>query len=103
FISCVLGGWTAWRTGKSVAESWEGMPRLILYVALLGLGIRFVHHALFGAPMLDLTAYALDCLVLTVISLAAFRQCRTQQMTERYYWLFEKTSRFSWRRKTDRH
>lgn len=22
FITCVLGGWTAWRTGKSVAESW---------------------------------------------------------------------------------
>ncbi|MBK5569646.1 DUF6867 family protein [Ensifer sp. 2YAB10] len=99
FISCVLGGWTAWRTGKSVAESWEDMRRLLLYVALLGLGIRFVHHALFAGTMFSLQYYIVDTVVLLLFATAGFRYYRTKQMTNNYYWLYEKASPFSWKAK----
>ncbi|RVI98997.1 hypothetical protein CN193_21870 [Sinorhizobium meliloti] len=98
-ISCVLGGWTAWRTGKSVAQSWQGMPRLILYVALLGLGIRFVHHALFDSPMFGLRYYLADTVALLTFAAIAFRYHRTEQMTTHYHWLYEKASPVSWRSK----
>jgi len=48
-VSLLIGGWTAWRTGKSVAEGWGNLvPHVVVYTLLLGLGIRFVHHALFN-------------------------------------------------------
>ncbi|KQW72457.1 DUF6867 family protein [Ensifer sp. Root127] len=99
FITCVLGGWTAWRTGKSVAEGWEELPRLFVYVALLGLGIRFVHHALFEGTMFSLQYYFADTLVLLLVAVAGFRYFRTKQMTNNYYWLYEKASPFSWKAK----
>ncbi|MQW85824.1 DUF6867 family protein [Sinorhizobium saheli] len=99
FITCVLGGWTAWRTGKSVAESWGELPRLLLYVALLGLGIRFVHHALFGGTMLSLQYYIVDTIVLLLFATLGYRYYRTRQMANNYYWLYEKTSPFSWKAK----
>jgi hypothetical protein len=87
FITCVLGGWTAWRTGKSVAESWGGVPRLVIYVALLGWGIRFIHHALFNGTMFTLQYYIVDTLVLLLFATAGFRYYRTKQMASMYYWL----------------
>ena len=99
FISCVLGGWTAWRTGKSVAESWHNVPRLLLYEALLGLAIRFIHHALFGGTMFSLQYYIVDTIVLLLFATVAFRYYRTKQMTKIYYWLYEKASPFSWKTK----
>lgn len=99
FISCLIGGWTAWRTGKSVAESWQTVPRLLTYVALLGLAIRFVHHALFGGTMFSLQYYIVDTVVLLLFATAGFRYYRTRQMANNYYWLYEKASPFSWKAK----
>ncbi len=99
FISCVIGGWTAWRTGKTVAENWQTVARLLTYVALLGLAIRFVHHALFGGTMFSLQYYVVDTLVLLLFATAGFRYYRTKQMANNYYWLYEKASPFSWKAK----
>jgi len=51
FITIIMGGWTAWRTGKSVAEDWQSYGTLVIYVLLLGAAIRFIHHALFHGTM----------------------------------------------------
>ena len=98
-VSVIIGGWTAWRTGKSVAEGWQDMGTVVLYTALLGLGIRFIHHALFGGTMFSLQYYVVDTLVLLVFATAGFRFYRTKQMTSNYYWLYEKVSPFSWKNK----
>ena len=98
-ISVIIGGWTAWRTGKSVAEGWQEMGTVVLYVALLGLGIRFIHHALFGGTMFSLQYYIVDTIVLLLFATAGFRFYRTRQMTSNYYWLYEKASPFSWKSK----
>ncbi|ASY64017.1 hypothetical protein SJ05684_c25780 [Sinorhizobium sojae CCBAU 05684] len=99
FITCAIGGWTAWRTGKSVAENWQSFQRLLTYVALLGFAIRFVHHALFGGTMFSLQYYIVDTVVLLLFATAGFRYYLTKQMANNYYWLYEKASPFSWKAK----
>ncbi|WP_075289552.1 DUF6867 family protein [Pararhizobium arenae] len=99
FVSCIIGGWTAWRTGKSVADGWQNYSTVVIYTLLLGVAIRFVHHALFGGSMFNLQYYVVDTIVLLLFSTAGFRFYRTRQMANNYYWLYEKASPFSWRKK----
>ena len=99
FITVILGGWTAWRTGKSCAEIWQSATTLVVYVLLLGIAIRFVHHALFDGTMLTLQYYFVDTIVLLLFAGAGYRFYRTRQMTSMYYWLYEKASPFSWKAK----
>ena len=97
FITVILGGWTAWRTGKSVADGWYNYGTLVVYVLLLGVAIRFVHHALFHGTMLTPQYYMADTIVLFLIATLGYRYYRTRQMTNSYYWLYEPTSPFSWK------
>jgi predicted permease len=97
FITVIMGGWTAWRTGKSCAENWQSMTTLIVYVLLLGVAIRFIHHALFHGSMLTVQYYIVDTAVLLLFAVAGYRFYRTKQMTRMYYWLYEKASPFSWK------
>ncbi len=97
FVTVIMGGWTAWRTGKSVAENWQTYRTLVLYVLLLGVAIRFIHHALFNGSMLTLQYYFVDTAVLLLFATAGYRFYRTRQMTNNYYWLYEKASPFSWK------
>jgi hypothetical protein len=98
-IVVLLGFWTAWRTGKSVADSWGEYPRVVLYTFLLGFVMRFFHHALFAGPVLDAYYYTVDVVLLLIFSSAGFRIRRTNQMVNNYYWLYDKSSAFSWKKK----
>jgi len=100
-VSLLMGGWTAWRTGKSVAEGWGNLvPHVVIYTLLLGLGIRFIHHALFNGTMFSLHYYLIDTAILMVFSIAGFRFTRTKQMSTKYYWLYEKAGPFAWKKKS---
>ena len=99
FITVIMGGWTAWRTGKSVAENWQNYGTLVMYVLLLGVAIRFIHHALFHGTMLTPQYYVVDTAVLLLFATLGYRYYRTRQMTNNYYWLYEKASPFSWKSK----
>lgn len=99
FITVIMGGWTAWRTGKACAENWQGVRTLVTYVLLLGGAIRFIHHALFGGSMLTLQYYVVDTIVLLLFAGLGYRYYRTRQMTTIYYWLYEKVTPFSWKSK----
>jgi hypothetical protein len=99
FITVIMGGWTAWRTGKSVAENWQNYTTLLIYIVLLGVAIRFIHHALFGGSMLTVHYYLVDTAVLLLFATLGYRYYRTRQMTNNYYWLYEKASPFSWKPK----
>jgi hypothetical protein len=61
--------------------------------------MRFLHHALFNGPMLNGFYYTIDVVLLLVFSVAGFRTRRTSQMVNNYYWLYEKSSAFSWKKK----
>ncbi len=98
-ITVLMGGWTAWRTGKSAAEGWSKYSTLVIYTLLLGVAIRFIHHALFNGSMLTLQYYAVDTVILLLFATAGYRYYRTKQMTNNYYWLYEKASPFSWKAK----
>jgi hypothetical protein len=99
FIVLLLGFWTAWRAGKAVADGWNNYPLVIAYTLLLGFAMRFLHHALFDGPMLSAFYYVLDVVLLLIFSTAGYRYRRTAQMVNNYYWLYERTSAFSWKKK----
>ncbi len=98
-ITLVIGGWTAWRAGKACAETWRKPHVLALYTLLLAVGVRFLHFALFGGTFLSPHYYLVDAAILLAFSFAAYRFTRTNQMTTAYYWLYKKTSPFSWAEK----
>ena len=99
FVTCLLGGWAAWMTGKACAQTWR--PRLTLFFYLLGLGlaVRFIHHALFEGTMFSLQYYVVDAMVLLIVGFIGFRYTRTNQMANQYSWLYEKVSPLTWRSK----
>ena len=95
----LIGFWTAWRAGRAMAEGWRGYGAVVLCAFGLGIMMRFLHFALFEGPFLSLELYCIDLTVLLVFSIAGFQVRRTSQMTSSYYWLYERSSPFSWRRK----
>jgi len=98
-IIVILGFWTAWRAGRAVASNWDSYPLVVIYGFLIGLGLQFLHHALFNGPVFDPTIYIIDVVLLLAFGTAAYRYRRTDQMVNNYYWLYEKTSAFSWKKK----
>ena len=99
FLVVLLGFWTAWRTGKAVAEGWQGYATVVIYTLLLGVVMRFLHYSLFQGPMLSPLLYGVDVLILLAFSTAGFRLRRSRQMVDNYYWLYDRTSAFSWKKK----
>ncbi|MBS7698067.1 MULTISPECIES: DUF6867 family protein [unclassified Chelatococcus] len=96
-VTCIMGGWAAWMTGRAVARTWGSVAQCIAYLMVLGLGVRFIHFALFNGLLLSIHYYIVDTIVISVIGLAGYRYTRTRQMTTQYRWLYERTSAFSWR------
>ncbi|QPC85913.1 hypothetical protein GA830_03575 [Mesorhizobium sp. NBSH29] len=99
FVTCLLGGWAAWMTGRACAQTWRSYPSLILYLMLLGIAVRFIHHALFNGTMFSLHFYLVDAVVLLIIGTFGFRYTRADQMVSQYSWLYERTSLLSWKSK----
>ena len=97
--SCCSGFWTAWRAGKAVADGWGDYPLVIVYMLLLGLGDAFLHHALFNGPMFTPSTISSTSCILLVVRDGRLPLSRTNQMVNNYYWLYEKTSAFSWKEK----
>lgn len=99
FVTCLLGGWAAWMTGRACAQTWRSFNSLILYLLLLGIAVRFIHHALFDGTMFSLQFYIVDTIVLLIIGTLGFRYTRANQMVTQYHWLYERASLLSWKPK----
>ncbi|PZM14026.1 DUF6867 family protein [Rhizobium tubonense] len=99
FLVVLIGFWTAWRAGKAAADGWSSYPRVVVYTLLLALVMRFLHHALFDGPMLSAFYYVIDFVLLLIVATAGYRYRRTNQMVNNYYWLYERASVFSWKKK----
>ena len=98
-VTVVMGGAAAWQTGRAVASVWKPRWPLIFYILLLGLAVRFAHHALFEGTFLSPHYYIVDTLVLMLIAFIGWRTARARQMATQYEWLFESTSPGVWKRR----
>lgn len=98
-ITCVLGGWAAWMTGKACAQTWRSIGKLILFMCMLGAGVRFIHFALFEGTLLSLHYYIVDTIVMIILGCLGYQYTRTKQMVTQYSWLYEKSSPLSWKNK----
>lgn len=98
-VTCLLGGWAAWMTGKACAKTWRPYISLFVYLLALGLAVRFLHHALFDGTMFAAQYYIVDTIILLVIGTIGYQYTRTKQMVTQYHWLYERASPLSWRAK----
>ena len=71
-ITCLLGGWAAWMTGRACAQTWRSLPQLLVYLIPLGAAVRFIHFALFEGTLLSLHYYLVDTIVLMIIGAIGF-------------------------------
>ena len=97
FVTLLLGGGAAWMTGRACAQTWRPYSSLAIYLLALGVGIRFIHHALFEGSMSSVQFYIVDTVILLAIGFVAYRFTRTGQMVTQYHWLYERTGPLSWK------
>ena len=96
-VTGVIGGGAAFLSGRAIAQTWRPFWNVLLYMAMLGAGVRFVHFALFEATLLSPASYTVDTLYLVAVGALAWRMTRAAQMATQYYWLYERTSPLTWR------
>jgi hypothetical protein len=96
-VTGVIGGGAAFLAGRAIAQTWRPFWHVLIYMAMLGAAVRFVHFALFEATLLSPASYAADTAYLLVLGAAAWRITRAAQMATQYYWLYRRTGPFTWR------
>ena len=96
-VTGVLGGGAAFLAGRAIAQTWRPFWSVIVYMAMLGAGVRFVHFALFEATLISPASYLADTLYLILMGALAWRMTRAAQMGTQYYWLYERTGPLTWR------
>ncbi|HVX92384.1 MAG TPA: hypothetical protein VG985_04095 [Xanthobacteraceae bacterium] len=96
-VTLVIGGGAAWLAGQAVARTWRPLWQMLLYMLLLGAGIRFIHFALFDATLLSAAGYAIDTSVAMLLGCFSWRLTRASQMVTQYAWLYERNGLLSWR------
>lgn len=98
-VTVVLGGWTAWMTGRAVAKTWRSAWQALIWAVPLAGAVRFIHFALFGGTFLSAHFYLVDLAVVAAIASLGFRFTRARQMTRQYGWLYERAGPLGWREK----
>lgn len=97
FITFLLGGWAAWMTGRACAKTWRPYTSLFFSLLLLGIAVRFIHHALFEGTMFSLHYYLVDTFFLMIFGFIGYRYTRTNQMVSQYGWLYERQNLLAWK------
>ncbi|MBV6632105.1 MAG: hypothetical protein KI792_03620 [Alphaproteobacteria bacterium] len=98
-VTLFLFGFCAFMTGQALANGWNRAWKLVPYGALLACGDRFLGFALAGGDLNSISGFVISWLVLTGISLAAFRFTQARKMVSQYPWLYEPAGPFGWRSK----
>ena len=100
-VTVFMGGGAAWLAGRAIALTWRPLWHVVGYMALLGAAVRFFHFALFEADLIAPLSYLADMLWLTAIGSLSWRLTRTTQMVTQYYWLYRRTSPFTFADRQD--
>jgi hypothetical protein len=96
-VTGAIGGGAAFLAGRAIAQTWRPFWNVLVYMAMLGAAVRFVHFALFEATLISPASYTVDTLYLIAVGALAWRMTRAAQMATQYYWLYERTSPLTWR------
>ena len=83
-VTVIMGGSTAYVSGKAIAETWRPAWHAIAYVLIIGLAVRFVHFALFHEVLVSGRNYLIDCAVLLIAAVIGYRLARSRQMAQQY-------------------
>ncbi|HUG62352.1 MAG TPA: hypothetical protein VMP03_10930 [Methylomirabilota bacterium] len=96
-VTVIMGGGTAWMTGRACAVTWRPLYVLIFYLLILGVGVRFIHFSVFESTLFSLQYYAVDAIYCIIIGVLGFRFTRANQMVRQYYWIYEKAGPINWK------
>ena len=99
FLTLALGGWLAFMTGRAIASTWRGYGILIVTLLFIGVVNRFIHFSVVEGSLFSLRYYISDTICLILIGIIGFQVTRTKQMTTQYWWLYEKMSPLTWRKR----
>jgi hypothetical protein len=97
-LTLVLGGAGAWATGRAVAKTWRPLATLVPYMIFLSAGVRFLHYALYGEPLLSLPLFISAFVWTMAVGALGYRAMRAKQMATQYSWTYE-SSGLNWRAK----
>ena len=95
-VTCVMGGWAAWMTGRACATTWRPYPILAIYLTLLTVAVRFIHFALFEGTLTSLQYFLVDLVVVQAIGAIGYRVTRARQMVSKYRWLYVAAGPLGW-------
>jgi len=106
-ITCALGAGAAFMTGRATALVWDPWWKLVVYVVLLCVALRFLHFSLFeGTFFLPLSGlaralyyYAVDLVILLAAAAVGRLSTRAAQMSRQYGFLFRRAGPIAWRRR----
>ena len=96
-VTLFLGGGASWLTGRAIAITWRPWWQLVGYTLTLGMTVRFLHFSLFEGHLLSPYYYAIDTVILFIISLLGYGMTRTNQRVTQYHWLTRRTGLLSWK------
>ena len=97
-LTLALGGGAAWMTGRAMALVWNPFWKVVAYVLLLGLAVRFFHYALYEETLLSIHYYVSDTIYLLLAAALGYRTTRARQMAHQYPWLYQRTGPLTWKR-----
>jgi len=83
-VTLVLGGGTAWLSGRAIAQTWRPWWSVAAYMLVLGAVVRFFHFALFDGTLLSPHFYVVDTSIVLLFGMAGFRLTRARQMVRQY-------------------
>jgi hypothetical protein len=83
-LTVILGGGTAFVSGKSIAETWRPFWQVPLYMVILALVVRFLHFALFEEMLASGRNLLVDFGVLLAAAILGYRSARARQMATQY-------------------
>lgn len=113
-LTLILFGGAAVLMGNAIADTWRPMWQNVVYGFLLAIVDQFLGFALFDGPFFvdslvssdggpfwpALAEYLFDAVVLSAISLLAYRVTIARKMVSQYPWLYERDGLLAWRPRT---
>ena len=96
-LTVILFGLAALATGRGLAEAWRSAWQIVPCALLLAAADRFLHYALFEAPLLSPTGMLVAASLLGLIMSGAYFHARARKMVRQYPWLYEGNGPFGWR------
>jgi hypothetical protein len=99
-ITLILGGAGAWAAGRALAQTWRPMVMILPYMLFLTAGVRFLHYALYGEPLLSLQFFLVAYVWTVIVAGFGYRAMRAAQMATQYSWAYARAG-LNWRAKVN--